>query len=105
MVKLPRRRWIYFLVGLVLLLAAVPVILLVRPNLLGIILQPWKDWGQVSYYQKVNAKLKANEPGRIVFFGDSEIQLWKIANDFPGKPYVNRGIGGQTTEQMMLRFR
>jgi lysophospholipase L1-like esterase len=103
MVKPPRRRRIYFFIGLLVLLAAVPAILLIRPSLLTTILQPWKDWGLVSYYQNANTKLTTSP--EVVFFGDSEIQLWKTANDFPGKPYINRGIGGQTTEQLLLRFR
>jgi lysophospholipase L1-like esterase len=40
-----------------------------------------------------------------VFFGDSITDIWKLADSFPGKPYVNRGIGGQTTPQMLVRFR
>ena len=47
------------------------------------------------------------QPGenRVVFFGDSITDIWKLADSFPGKPYVNRGIGGQTTPQMLVRFR
>ena len=41
----------------------------------------------------------------VVTFGDSITDLWPIQKYFPGKPYVNRGIGGQTTPQMLLRFR
>jgi lysophospholipase L1-like esterase len=40
-----------------------------------------------------------------VFFGDSITDLWKLDEYFPGKPYINRGIGGQTTSQMLVRFR
>ncbi len=45
---------------------------------------------------------------RVVFMGDSITELWKIEGpegSFPGKPYINRGISGQTTPQMLLRFR
>ena len=45
---------------------------------------------------------------RVVFMGDSITELWKIEGpegSFPGKPYINRGISGQTTPQMVLRFR
>ena len=45
---------------------------------------------------------------RVVFMGDSITQLWNIEGpegSFPGKPYINRGISGQTTPQMVLRFR
>jgi lysophospholipase L1-like esterase len=46
--------------------------------------------------------------GRVVFMGDSITEAWKIEGaqgSFPGKPYINRGISGQTTPQMVLRFR
>ena len=42
---------------------------------------------------------------RVVFMGDSITQGWKLDESFPGKPYINRGIGGQTTPQMLVRFR
>src|SRR4029077_3835060 len=38
------------------------------------------------------------------FLGDSITDLWKLEESFPGKPYVNRGIGGQTTPQMLVRM-
>ena len=41
---------------------------------------------------------------RVVFMGDSITQGWHLDGSFPGKPYINRGIGGQTTPQMVLRF-
>jgi lysophospholipase L1-like esterase len=65
------------------------------------------DYGQLARYRDANAELKppaANE-NRIVFFGDSITDGWKLADYFPGKPYVNRGISGQTTPQMLVRFR
>ena len=40
-----------------------------------------------------------------MFFGDSITDIWKLEDYFPGKPYLNRGIGGQTTPQMLVRFR
>jgi acyl-CoA thioesterase I len=42
---------------------------------------------------------------RVVFIGDSITEGWKLETSFPGKPYVNRGIGGQTSSQILLRFR
>jgi lysophospholipase L1-like esterase len=42
---------------------------------------------------------------RVVFMGDSITQGWNLAKSFPGKPYINRGISGQTTPQMLVRFR
>ncbi len=65
------------------------------------------DYGQLARYHEANAKLappSANE-SRVVFFGDSITDIWKLENYFPSKPYVNRGIGGQTTPQMLVRFR
>lgn len=65
------------------------------------------DYGQLSRYRDANAALKppASSENRVVFFGDSITNGWPIADYFPGKPYVNRGIGGQTTSQMLVRFR
>ncbi len=65
------------------------------------------DWGELTRYRAANEKLPAPAPGekRVVFFGDSITDGWHIAEYFPGKPYVNRGIGGQTTPQMLVRFR
>jgi lysophospholipase L1-like esterase len=65
------------------------------------------DYGQLARYRDANAALKPPTPGenRVVFFGDSITDIWPIADSFPGKPYVNRGIGGQTTSQMLVRFR
>ncbi len=68
------------------------------------------DYGRLSRYAAANAALAARRPGeaRVVFFGDSITDNWSKAGYggfFPGRPYVNRGIGGQTTSQMMLRFR
>lgn len=66
------------------------------------------DWPQLSRYRQDNAALPPREPGRVVFFGDSITDGWGREKDtvfFPGKPYVNRGISGQTTAQMLVRFR
>lgn len=65
------------------------------------------DYGQLARYREANAKLGPPAAGenRVVFFGDSITDIWKLADYFPGKPYVNRGIGGQTTPQMLVRFR
>jgi lysophospholipase L1-like esterase len=65
------------------------------------------DYGQLARYREANAKLGVPAAGenRVVFFGDSITDIWKLENYFPGKPYVNRGIGGQTTPQMLVRFR
>jgi acyl-CoA thioesterase-1 len=65
------------------------------------------DFGQLARYHDGNAKLGAPAAGenRVVFFGDSITDIWHLDQYFPGKPYVNRGIGGQTTPQMLVRFR
>jgi len=65
------------------------------------------DFGELGRYRAANTALKPPAPGenRVVFFGDSITDLWKIDEYFPGKPYLNRGIGGQTTPQMLIRFR
>lgn len=64
------------------------------------------DYGQLARYREANRKLGQPAAGehRVVFFGDSITDIWKLENYFPGKPYVNRGIGGQTTPQMLVRF-
>jgi lysophospholipase L1-like esterase len=65
------------------------------------------DFGELARYRDANAALQP--PGarenRVVFFGDSITDLWKLDVSFPGKPYVNRGISGQTTPQLLIRFR
>jgi lysophospholipase L1-like esterase len=65
------------------------------------------DFGQLARYHDDDVKLGAPAPGekRVVFFGDSITDIWKLDVSFPGKHYVNRGIGGQTTPQMLVRFR
>jgi lysophospholipase L1-like esterase len=64
------------------------------------------DYGQLTRYRAANAEWKgASAQDRVVFFGDSITDTWKLNNYFPGQPYVNRGIGGQTTPQMLVRFR
>jgi len=67
------------------------------------------DFGELKRYREVDAALKPPAAGenRVVFLGDSITDYWKLADYFPGKPYVvfNRGIDGQTTPQMLVRFR
>lgn len=64
------------------------------------------DFGELGRYRKQNERLGPPAPGdrRVVFLGDSITDDWPLATYFPGKPYVNRGIGGQTTSQMLVRF-
>lgn len=65
------------------------------------------DFGEIGRYRQDNAKLgpPATSENRVVFFGDSITDMWPLAEYFPGRPYINRGIGGQTTPQMLVRFR
>jgi len=58
-------------------------------------------------HESANAELlaKPTKQDRVVFFGDSITDSWNLDESFPGKGYINRGIGGQTTPQMLLRFR
>ena len=65
------------------------------------------DFGELARYRDANAALKAPAPAenRVVFFGDSITDIWKLDEYFPGKPYINRGISGQTTPQLLIRFR
>ena len=67
------------------------------------------DFGELKRYREADAALgppKAKEK-RVVFVGDSITDYWKLADYFAGKPYVvvNRGIDGQSTPQMLVRFR
>ena len=70
-----------------------------------------KDWPALARYSDENLKTPpaAMDGGqRVVFMGDSITDLWddpKYGGFFPGKPYINRGISGQTTPQMLIRFR
>ena len=67
------------------------------------------DWPNLKRYQAANAELGAPKAGerRVVFMGNSITDGWArhFAAMFPGKPYVGRGISGQTTPQMLVRFR
>ncbi|HEY3266947.1 MAG TPA: SGNH/GDSL hydrolase family protein [Armatimonadota bacterium] len=70
---------------------------------------PGPDWPNLGRYRDENAQLPApaRDEKRVVFMGDSITDGWGRGTGefFPGKPYVNRGIGGQTTPQMLIRFR
>ena len=67
------------------------------------------DWANLGKYRDANSKVTppmANE-NRVVFMGNSITEGWQqyFPTMFAGKPYINRGIGGQTTPQMLVRFR
>jgi lysophospholipase L1-like esterase len=67
------------------------------------------DWANLARYRDANAALGAPAAGenRVVFMGNSITDGWakSFPAMFPGKPYVGRGISGQTTPQMLVRFR
>jgi lysophospholipase L1-like esterase len=65
-----------------------------------------EDFGEQYIYASLNAALPPPAAGekRVVFLGDSITDKWNLAAYFPGRSYVNRGIGSQTTPQMLLRF-
>lgn len=65
-----------------------------------------QDFGEKYLYADANRRLPPPARGeqRVVFLGDSITDMWNLAEAFPGKPYVNRGIGAQVTAQMLLRF-
>ena len=67
------------------------------------------DWASLARYREANAALGAPRPGetRVVFMGNSITDAWakSFPTLFPGKSYVGRGISGQTTPQMLVRFR
>ncbi len=65
-----------------------------------------QDWNQLSRYFTENDTLRKqpSDPKRVVFIGDSITELWNLAESFPGASYVNRGISGQTTPQMLVRM-
>ena len=65
------------------------------------------DFGQLARYASANAALGAPKPGeqRVIFYGDSITDGWHLDQYFPGRGYINRGISGQTTAQMLVRFR
>jgi lysophospholipase L1-like esterase len=68
-----------------------------------------QDWPALGRYRVDNAKVAAPaaDEMRVVFMGDSITDGWGRGRGkfFPGKPYINRGISGQTTPQMLIRFR
>jgi len=66
------------------------------------------DWANMNFYKDSNDKLKKiTDTNRVVFMGNSITQGWSHFNEsfFKNNPFVNRGIGGQTSPQMLVRFR
>ena len=69
-----------------------------------------RDWAEMARYRDANKTVgaPARTDARVVFMGDSITDGWqqpRYGGFFPGKPYVDRGISGQTTPQMLVRFR
>lgn len=69
-----------------------------------------RDWPNLARYRDANAAIAVpgKDESRVVFMGDSITDMWvqpRFGEFFPGKPYVDRGISGQTTPQMLIRFR
>lgn len=87
--------------------AALPVLLAMLSASGGA--QASSDWPDLGRYREANAALgdPASGERRVVFMGNSITEGWARYFDamFPGKPYVGRGISGQTTPQMLVRFR
>lgn len=67
----------------------------------------YNDFANLARYRDANSKVAppSKDEQRVVFMGDSITDGWKLDQYFPGKPFINRGISGQTTPQMLLRFR
>lgn len=65
------------------------------------------NFAQLDRYAAANAALPPAQKGRVVFYGDSITDAWSNGKHvfFPGKPYIGRGISGETTAQMLIRFR
>jgi len=75
-------------------------------NTATLLAEQLQDWNQISRYHDANTELMKGpfDAERVVFIGDSITDGYRLDEAFPGKPYVNRGISGQTTAQMLVRF-
>jgi len=76
------------------------------PSMVSRLVTQLEDWPQLTTFYAANEELKKQpfDPKRVVFMGDSITIGWRLDQSFPGKPYVNRGISGQTTPQMLIRM-
>ncbi|TWR27512.1 acylhydrolase [Mucilaginibacter pallidiroseus] len=67
------------------------------------------DWAALSHYEQENKALGEPKPGekRVVFLGSSIFEFWKakVPEFFAGRPYIDRGISGQLSPQLLIRFR
>ena len=68
-----------------------------------------RDYGGLLHYGSDDSELPPPRPGedRVIFFGDQITEYWgrDEGTFFPGHPWLNRGVAGQTTDQMLIRFR
>ena len=76
------------------------------PGTLQRLAEQLNDWNQLGRYYAANEEVKKQpaDARRVVFMGDSITDGWRLDEFFPQKPYVNRGISGQTTPQMLVRM-
>jgi lysophospholipase L1-like esterase len=76
------------------------------PRIAAQLAEELRDWNQLGRYHQDDLRLQDAPAvaGRVIFLGDSITDGWDLAKFFPGKPYVNRGISGQTTMQMVVRM-
>jgi len=76
------------------------------PHAAALLADELQDWNQLGRYHADDVRMEKGPAveGRVVFLGDSITDGWNLAKYFPGKPYVNRGISGQTTPQMLARM-
>jgi lysophospholipase L1-like esterase len=107
------RRWLKVVIAMGIVASAGGAILALGQSLhdaqrqLQTLQKKYDDFGGLQRYAPADAALPATATGRVVFYGDSITDAWTRNGGkfFPGKPYLNRGISGQTTPQLLLRFR
>lgn len=70
-------------------------------------IEQFPDWTRPDYYQQDNLRLSQSKPekDRVIFFGDSITFRWDLKGSFPGRDWINRGVGMQATPHMLVRFR
>lgn len=100
---------IYHMLGCFIAILFFPFTLTAQNDTMKNELNKTNDWPELRRYRMENSKLQAPaaHEARVVFMGNSITDGW-IGTDpdfFKGKPYLDRGIGGQTTPQMLIRFR
>jgi lysophospholipase L1-like esterase len=63
------------------------------------------DRDNLARYREANLKTPPATPGRVVFYGDSITDFWRLNEFFPGRDFLNRGISGQVASEMLGRFK